>query len=388
MAYQHISKDPRSTMAIIGQRWPGSVYNLYQRGLTWVTGKPLPEQKPLFTMSPWLHLTTMLVLLLGGSIASGSFWQQGGLWLLLLPLTMGMTLSASRTLWLTDLHAAAHGSFSTSRFANRLVGDSVSLLMMVLPWSAYRRSHTQRHHGPGFCSQQGDDDAAFLHWLGIRGGLPKRALWTHLLLGVLSPRTHVVYLIARLRINLFGSGVARGVAAAAYLAGLAAIGRTIGWGPLAVAWLVPLTGLYQASSILGWAGEHLWFVPKGSHVIAWHHDATHARFLGEPYPAGAGSLARLGWWLRMALIHVPCRCLIIPGDLPAHDWHHRHPTRREWPQAIYARQRAIEAGESFAHEAWGLTGAIDRVFTVLSRQPYLPAFASPQGRPSELMLGM
>ncbi len=379
---------PRTSMAAIGKWLPRPVYNAIQRLLTWATGKPLPGQKPMIKMSPWLHLFLTLFVLVGGAVGSAAAWTQGGLWLLLLPLTMAMTLSASRTLWLTDLHAAAHGSFSRNRMANRLVSDAVSLIMLVLPWSGYRRSHTQRHHGPGFCTNDGDDDGMFLHWLGIRSGMSKRALWTRLIWGVLSPRTHLTYLAARLRVNLFGSGVGRGIATVMYFMMLTAMGYVIGWDTLLIAWVIPLTVMYQISSIVGWAGEHLWFQPKGDKIKAWHCDVTHARFMGETYPANGGALARLMWWARMAFVHLPARCLVVVGDLPAHDWHHRYPCRPEWPHAIYARQEAIDSGDNFPNETWGLFGAIDRVFTAVSAQQPQPPGTIMSGRPSELMLGM
>src|SRR5437016_13291629 len=114
---------PRISMAAVGRWLPRPIYNAIQRLLTWATGKPLPRQKPLVKVSPWLHLISTLFMLIAGAIASAMLWNQGAMWLFLLPLTMATTLSASRTLWLTALHAAAHGSFSRSRMANRLIGD-------------------------------------------------------------------------------------------------------------------------------------------------------------------------------------------------------------------------------------------------------------------------
>lgn len=385
-SYANAQGDPRASMASIGTRLPRRLYDLIQHLLTWVTGKPLTGQQPALGLTPWGHLASTSLLLILGSLVSGVSWRTGGAWLVFVPVGMSMTLSASRTLWLTDLHAAAHDSFSRTRAVNHLVGDMISLLMLVLPWKGYRQSHTVMHHGVGFTTADRDDDGAFLYWLGLRPGLSKAMLWRRLAWGLVSPRTHLTYLAARLRVNLVGSGVGRGHATVAYLSGLAILGGMIGWDTLAVAWLLPMTALYQASSIAGWSGEHLWFVPKGDDKVAWHRDATHARFMGEHYPADAALAHRLTWWARMLLVHLPSRCLVVPGDLPAHDYHHRYPKRRDWPRAIYARQRAIEAGADFPHETWGLFGAIDRVFSVMSTQPERPGAIA--DRPGELMLGM
>jgi hypothetical protein len=58
---------------------------------------------------------------------------------------------------------------------------------------------------------------------------------------------------------------------------------------------------------------------------------------------------------------------VVPCDMPAHDYHHVHP-RPNLCDAIYARQRAVEAGERYT-EIWGPLVAIDAVFEELSRMP-------------------
>ncbi len=380
--------DIRNTMISIGRRLPNPFYNTIQSLLTWLTGKPLSGQMPYFPLGPWLHLTSTIAVLSGSAAASVGLWNAGGLWLCFLPLSIGATVSASRVLWLTDLHAAAHGSFSHRSIINRIVGDVVSLPLLVLSATGYRTSHITKHHGPGFCSEDDDDDAAFLHWLGIRPGRSRLELWIALLRGLVAPRTHLVYLRARLRANLLSSGGWRRLWTVTYLCSLALAGHLIGYGALIVAWVLPLTILYQMSSITGWAGEHLWFHQAGSDRKGWLRDATHARLLGEPYPNVAPLSVRLGWWARLVLIHAPSRLLVVPGDLPAHDWHHRYPRRSEWPHAIYARQRDIENGHSFPHETWGVFGAIDRVFDAIARMEPRPESNSASTRHTDLLLGM
>lgn len=102
---------------------------------------------------------------------------------------------------------------------------------------------------------------------------------------------------------------------------------------------------------------------------------SHGRFCGETPPFNQSSLAWLRWWMRMLGYHLPVRILILPGEMPEHDWHYRHPHDPDWANGIYARQRDLEAGcpgfsESYT-EVWGLFEAIDLVFETLSKAPPL-----------------
>jgi fatty acid desaturase len=360
--------DPRASMARIGWNSPKAIYRLVQAFLTWATGKALPRQKPLFVLNPWAHLAGQLTLLFGGAAVSIAAWNAGGWYLVALPVTLVATISASRALWLTDLHAAAHGAFSKSTTANRLVGDLVSLPLLVLPHEAYVESHCVRHHGRAFGSEEEDPDASFLAWMGLRPGTPKAELCRRMVFGLLSPRTHAVYLWARFKANLFDGGLVRSVATASYLGCLFFIGSTVGWMALTVAWLAPLTLAYQASSILGWCSEHTWFErPRGDRG-AWHARMTHARFFGAAYPVTGGLITRARWVAGMTG-HLLMRLLVVPGDLPSHDWHHRRANSSQWTTAAYARQAAIENGEVYPKETWGLKAALDLVMSAISNQP-------------------
>ena len=73
------------------------------------------------------------------------------------------------------------------------------------------------------------------------------------------------------------------------------------------------------------------------------------------------------------LYHLFCRLFVFVGDLPVHDWHHRHASSWQWPNAIYARQSEIDSGhpqwpEPYT-EVWGLGEAIGSAFLILSKLP-------------------
>jgi len=62
--------------------------------------------------------------------------------------------------------------------------------------------------------------------------------------------------------------------------------------------------------------------------------------------------------------HLPSRLLVVVGDLPNHDYHHRYPSTPDWAIAAYARQRDIDQGPEGPQyqEVWGMGAAIDNLF--------------------------
>jgi len=167
-------------------------------------------------------------------------WLAGGWYLIFIPVSAGITLSASRTLWLIDLHAAAHGSFSPKRWANKLVGDTVALVLMVLPHASYRKSHCGDHHSlQTFCSPDKDPDGSFLCLIGLAPGASKRRLWRCLLIGLISLKVHLVFWASRLKFNLLSSGWRRALVSVLYLTLLACLATHVGWAATFISWLLP-----------------------------------------------------------------------------------------------------------------------------------------------------
>ena len=164
------------------------------------------------------------------------------------------------------------------------------------------------------------------------------------------------------------------------------IALTASWAPFLVAWVFPLTFLCHISALLRFTCEHRWLhVPDRNEspklVLA---RLTVGRFLGDPVPCVSlpwhqRVLAWGNWTIRLIFIHLPARVFVLVGDLPSHDWHHRHPTKdylgnpADWANAAYERFRDMQDGcqgwpEPYC-EVWGLFPAIDAVFELLSRLP-------------------
>jgi hypothetical protein len=83
----------------------------------------------------------------------------------------------------------------------------------------------------------------------------------------------------------------------------------------------------------------------------------------------------------MLFIHLPTRVFVVPSDLVGHDWHHRHPKSKAWPNTIYERQQDLDAGcpgwPIPLEEVWGLGAALDDTFKVLSMAPSIDDAVEP-----------
>lgn len=360
------------------RRLPGPIQPL----LTWLTGKPLLQQQPLFRRTRAGFLAWTLLELASSTAASamivrGARWQWPGLLL-----SWVLTAGAARKLQVTVLHHCVHANFSGSAKLDRWIVEIFSSILLVLDFESYRHDHVTVHHSKKLATLE-DPDLKFLLALGFLPGVPRAALWRRLAWTLISPRFHGSFLMARLTSNFARAAPHRRLMAlGVHTAVLAIVAATDAWLVWLVAWIFPLTFLYHVAALLQFICEHRWLrvADPGQPAKVVLARLTAGRFMGEsPPPPGLaavrGSWAWGGWAARMLLIHLPFRLLVMVGDLPQHDWHHRHVHARDWPNAAYARQRDIEAGhpgwpEPYT-EVWGLLPAVDAVFVLLSSLPSL-----------------
>lgn len=355
--------------------------------LTWVTGKPLRHQQPLFRMTRASFLAWTL-LQLAASVAASALIVRGPwyCWAGVL-LSWMLTAGAARKLQVTVLHHCVHANFSGSGRLDRWIVEFFSSVLLVMNFDAYRHDHVTVHHSKKLATLE-DPDLKFLLTLGFLPGVPRGALWRRLAWTLVSPRFHALFLMARLASNFTRAAPYRRLMALGLHAAVVAIvAATDAWLTWLLAWVVPLTFLYHIAALLQFICEHRWLqiAEPGQPAKVVLARLTAGRFMGEPAPppglTGARrALAWGGWAARMLLVHLPFRLLVMVGDLPQHDWHHRHIHARDWPNAAYARQRDIEAGlpgwPAPYTEVWGLLQAVDAVFVLLSS---LPPLGQPPG---------
>jgi hypothetical protein len=350
--------------------------------LTWLTGKPLRKQQPLWKRSAYWSLTMALLQLFGGVAASIVLMNAFLLWWPLLVLSWMVTVGGARILQVTIIHHCIHYNFPGRRTSVRWLVEVLSALLLIQDFASYQFEHVSIHHSKKLATLD-DPDLKFLLLLGFHPGMSREALWKRLGQTVLSPRFHVLFLLARLTTNFKSPALYRKCLAIAFsgiVLGLVAL--THAWLAWLIAWVFPLTVLYHIAALLQFTSEHRWLRvhdpdQPAKIVLA---RLTVGRFMGEAVPPSdlplMHEVVAWGCWLaRMLLIHLPFRVFVMPSDLPQHDWHHRHPSSKDWPNGAYARQRDLEEGcpgwpEPYT-EVWGLLPAIDAVFQLLSSLPPL-----------------
>ena len=343
---------------------------------TWLTGKPLAGQTPLFRHTPGSFLVAALMTFSAG-IALGALGAAVGSPWGLLALLSGwcLTVNASRRLISTVVHQCIHNRFSAQRRWNMLLAEFLTLLVLTPNAREYQREHFGQHHRIGTFTTARDPSAIFLMDAGFRPGLTPRAYWRVLLANCLSPAFHGRFLLKRLHSNLVSATPMRRLGALLYLAAWSAPVFLLDGGAWVVllAFLVPIVPLYQSSVLLEFISEHAWLVPideADARTKKFHGTHSWGRFCGSPLPDPSLPSYRraLAWttWLGATLLyHLPVRLMILPGDLPQHDFHHRNPNTQHWTAAAYARQsdsdRAADGRPPYA-EFWGIHRAIEHVF--------------------------
>lgn len=365
-----------------------------QHPLTWVTGSALEGQRPLVPSTPFLQLATGLLSLAAGvagaafAVSSPARW-----WLLSLPLFWVLTVGAARKLQVMICHQCVHHQFSGNKKVDRWVCELISALLMVQDYEGYYHDHRELHHGKQLATLN-DPDLRFLIELRFLPGMSPRALWRHLGRTLVSLRFHGLFLLYRLRANFVSSPRYRRALAAGFhgllLGSVIATGNLV---PFVAAWLFPLTFLYHVASLLQFLGEHQWLRVRRPDEPAQVYLArlTSGRFSGEPAPPPGlpplESAARwTAWTIRMLTYHLFCRMFVLVADLPVHDWHHRHPSSPDWPNALYARRQDVDAGHPHWQEpytdVWGLHNAIGAVFELFSSLGDAPRDPRPMPLPS------
>ena len=373
------SVDVRASFA----RFPGWTQHFW----TWFTGKALPHQQPLIMHTWYSYLIVTLSLFAGGlALSSIAVVWQFPLWWGAMMLGWVLTINGARTMILVIAHQCIHGQFSGDHKRDENIGELVTLLAVSQNALGFKIDHFQTHHKRATFATLDDPPVKSLIDFGFLPGLGKRELWLRAFSIVISPGFYLKGLGRRVRSNLFSESKWRRYAFAAYAAFWVSIPFWLpnGLSVLLLAFGVPIIVLFQISALLDNLGEHAWLTPRDPRGESRHYhvSATWARFCGRPLPDRSLTtlvkpVAWITWVAAMTLYHLPARLLVVVGDLPNHDYHHRFPATPHWMHAAYARQWDIDSGHvgwPAYSEIWGLAQAIDRMFQELSKaDPYRSA---------------
>jgi hypothetical protein len=291
---------------------------------------------------------------------------------LLLPLGLLASSCGLGLFQVVVFHHCSHGTVFKTREMNQRVGRMISALLLFKRFEDYQREH-MLHHSPRKLLTEEDEFADFvLGMVGLEPNLPKVELWRRVLVAMVSPRFHWTFLCRRIRASLLTTDVAHNrmgqLAWAGAFALAAATGTLV---EFAIAWVLPVTVLLQAATVLRILCEHRFPEPEVLAVRdrAFVCHATAGVFPGSAPPVESattlpGLVAWAGWWADMLTVQVFVRLFVLVGDAPCHDFHHRKPATRRWADYIHARQADLEAGSpGFPlgyFESWGLFAAIDQ----------------------------
>ncbi len=344
---------------------------------TWQTGKALPGQRPLIrhTWASYVAVT-MTLFFAGLAISTLAVAVMFPLWYLALLAGWVLTVHGERLMVLVIAHQALHRRFSGNPRRDWFWGEVVTVLSVFHTFDDFKFEHFDNHHRREVFATQADPPVQFLLNLGFRPGLSRAALWRRAWIVFLSPAFYWKGFVGRFGSNLTRRGW-RTLGFAAWLGWWLSLPF---WMPngalaLALAFVLPVIIFAQLSALLDRLGEHEWLAPRNPELGHRFYTAanTAARYCGSAVPArdlpaGARMLGWMRWTALTLFYHLPSRLLVVVGDLPNHDYHHRYPTTADWTTAAYARQHDIDTGPEGPpyRECWGMGAAIDRMFRSLA----------------------
>jgi fatty acid desaturase len=289
----------------------------------------------------------------------------------ILPLGLVATSSGLGIFQVIVFHHCSHGTVFATRERNRAVGRLISSLLLFKRFDDYQREH-MLHHSPKKLLTEEDEFADFVFRMcRLSPGVQKDELWRRVATLLVSLDFHVRFLLLRIRASLFSGDRAHDLVGRIAWGGALAVAAATGTlAEFALAWILPVTVLLQAATVLRILCEHRFPAPDliavRDRTFVCH--ATAGVFPGARCPETrattlAGLLAWSAWWTEMLTVHLFSRVFVLVGDAPCHDFHHRKPATRRWTNYIHARQQDLESGSpgfpTGYFETWGLFRAID-----------------------------
>lgn len=367
--------DPRALMAA---RLPAAV----QPFLTWLTARPAPGEVDR-DRPAWTYVSEALLWIVAGvTLGVLAFWADPATACILFPASLVATTSGLGLFQVVVFHHCSHGTVFEKREHNRNVGLLISALLLFKHFDAYQREHKLHHNARKLLTEEDEFADFVLEMCRLEPGAPKRELWRRVLLNVVfSPAFHARFLRRRVRASLRSPHRAHnqvGIAAWLLACGVC---TAAGWlVPFLVLWVLPVTVLLQVATVGRILCEHRFpepdlIVSRGREFVC---RATAGVFPGSAPPAARadspeGLLAWAAWWLDMLTVQSLVRIVVLVGDAPCHDFHHRRPAAKLWTDYIHVRQKDVDAGcpgyPLNYGESWGLFRAIDENLATLARTP-------------------
>lgn len=354
--------------------------------LSWLTAKPLPEDlDKVRPLKPFHHIVVSAGLIAGGALLAGIGYSQASiaLWLLGFVLATG----GIKQMQVMICHNCAHDMVFESRETNMTVGRIISGVLMLKPFDTYKSEHAL-HHSSKTLLTDDDDTLSYLQSVvGLKPSDSIASMWTKLVSTALSPLAVLRSCWGRLKSTATAENRRVAALTLVFWAGLALLSAALGHFDLfIVAWVIPIFAGYHISTTFRLAAEHTWpsvdvLERRGIDFIC---ESTTGVFIGEELriPEGAGTVRRFAhisvWLIKMLAFHLFVRVFVMVGDTPCHDFHHRRPRSKDWPNYITARERdRIEGSKPFPTnyaETWGYINSVTTNFRNFQRA--LPYYAT------------
>lgn len=341
---------------------------------SWLTAKPLIEQlESRQAKTPLYHIAVSAGLFVVG-VAISAFGVAHGLYGLL-PFGFVLATAGAKQFQVMICHQAVHDMVLNGRRSNEILGTVISSVLMLKPFKTYKSEHVHHHDHQSLLTDL-DDTLRFLRGnVGLRTSDTVGEMWTKLVLHAFSPMAMAQSIWGRVTANLLQTNCRL---AALTIGGWGlVIAASIWVGGLHIfllAYALPVFVGYHICSTFRLAAEHTWppvevLRARGISFIA---ESTTGVFIGEPLeiPNEAGTFRRLAltsaWLMRMLSYHLFIRLFVMVGDTPCHDFHHRRPRSREWPNYVTAREAdRLKGSKPFPSnylDFWGYGTAVTNNF--------------------------
>ena len=342
--------------------------------ISWLTAKPLPEQLTTRkSLTPIFHLVVSISLLLAGAVGGAASYQVGSLAGYLLSFVLAT--SGMKQIQVMICHNAAHGMVLQTQRANSVLGRILSAILMLKPFDDYKAEHVHHHDHQTLLTDL-DDTLSFLKGkVGLQPYDTVEMMWWKLISFAFSPISMVNGIWHRFKSNITNDDR---LTALATIAGWSVFGGVATYfghlDTFIVAWAAPIFIGYHICTTFRLAAEHTWPSPQilRERGIAFIAESTTGVFIGEPLliPDGASSIKRFAlaaiWISKMLTVHLFIRLFVMVGDTPCHDFHHRRPRSRDWPNYITAREQDLLKGSKPYPknylDIWGYVNAVTNNF--------------------------
>lgn len=354
--------------------------------LSWLTAKPLPEDlNQVRTLKPIHHILVSTGLIASGVVLAGVGYLHGSV--IVWGLGFVLATGGIKQMQVMICHNCAHEMVFEQRETNVTVGRIISGVLMLKPFDTYKREHALHHSSKTLLT---DDDDTLSYLQGVVGLTPSDSvtrMWTKLVCTALSPLAILRSFWGRVKGTTTASNRRVAVLTLIFWAIASLLAAALGhFGLFVMAWVVPVFAGYHISTTFRLAAEHTWpsvevLERRGIDFIC---ESTTGVFIGEELriPQAAGAVRRTAcisvWLIKMLGFHLFIRVFVMVGDTPCHDFHHRRPRSKEWPNYITARERdRIDGSKPFPTnyaDYWGYINAVTVNFR--NFQNALPYYAN------------